>query len=144
MNFIPSLPGLVHDKFLSAQESDDLTFYETQVAILHCNGLLVRPLPYPPLPSSNSTCTVPNPVLPGPRKQAKILQAQEFQWEAVRSFRSSSERTANRLSPKLQPRPQQVPHNSRPFHSRHQVLQRTDWFVGGRRSGSRVCMSPSL
>ncbi|KUJ21166.1 HIT-like protein [Mollisia scopiformis] len=39
MASIRSLPSLVRKQFKLAQESGDLTFYATQVAILHCAGL---------------------------------------------------------------------------------------------------------
>lgn len=47
MASIPNLPTLVRDKFKAAQDAGDLTFYETQVSILRCNGLPVRALPSP-------------------------------------------------------------------------------------------------
>jgi hypothetical protein len=36
---IPNLPALVRHQFKEAQENGHLTFYETRVSVLHCNGL---------------------------------------------------------------------------------------------------------
>jgi hypothetical protein len=36
-----NLPNLVRTQFQAAQETGDLTFYSTQVAILICNGFTV-------------------------------------------------------------------------------------------------------
>jgi sulfate adenylyltransferase (ADP) / ATP adenylyltransferase len=37
-----NLPALVRNRFKSAQSSEDLTFFETRVSILHCGGFPVR------------------------------------------------------------------------------------------------------
>jgi len=41
MSTIRNLPPLVHKQFKAAQASGDLTFFETRVSILHCEGLPV-------------------------------------------------------------------------------------------------------
>jgi ATP adenylyltransferase len=41
------LPALVHSKFRLAQESNELTFYSTQVHVVDCKGIPVSPF-YPP------------------------------------------------------------------------------------------------
>jgi ATP adenylyltransferase len=40
---VRKLPTLVRDAFKAAQSNGDLTFYQTQVSVLQCNGLSVRP-----------------------------------------------------------------------------------------------------
>lgn len=52
MAIISKLPTLVREAFRAAQKSGDLTFYQTQVSILQCNGLPVS------LSSRNSPLTV--------------------------------------------------------------------------------------
>lgn len=42
MATIANLPKLVRAKFKVAQTTGDLTFYQTKVSILRCNGLPVR------------------------------------------------------------------------------------------------------
>jgi hypothetical protein len=37
-----NLPDLVKEKFISAKEAQELTFWPTQVSILHLNGVPVR------------------------------------------------------------------------------------------------------
>jgi hypothetical protein len=39
MATIRKLPALVHKQFEAAQASGDLTFFETRVSVLHCEGL---------------------------------------------------------------------------------------------------------
>jgi hypothetical protein len=41
MTTFSKLPTLVRDAFVAAQKTGDLSFYQTQVAILKCNGLPV-------------------------------------------------------------------------------------------------------
>ena len=41
MSPISKLPALVREKFENARAKGDLTFYETQVSLLQCNGLPV-------------------------------------------------------------------------------------------------------
>jgi ATP adenylyltransferase len=38
---ISKLPTLVRDAFKAAQNTGDLDYYQTQVSIIHCNGLPV-------------------------------------------------------------------------------------------------------
>lgn len=37
-----NLPALVREKFKAAQAAGDITYFQTQLAILHCNSLPVR------------------------------------------------------------------------------------------------------
>ena len=46
-----SLPSLVAQKFYTAKERSNLIFSHTYLSIIHCNGIPVRQLSLPSIPS---------------------------------------------------------------------------------------------